>query len=597
MNNKRICRVVSFLAILLLLIGGLPLWGVSADNTADEVGSLIDGIIDSRLQASGASTVQAWIDGSLTQNAGITAEWYVLALSQYGRYDFAEYETALLQYLDSHEVYAAASRQKYALVLMAIGSTDDYISRTLNDSVGQQGVMSWVYGLHMLTNGYQSREHSLSSVKSKLLSLQLADGGWAVMGNAGDVDVTAMAVQALAPHYATDTAVRAAVDKALALLSDRQLPSGGYITNGVSNAESVAQVMVAVAALGINGETDPRFIQNGNTLLDGLTDFRLADGSFCHTQGGAANETATMQALHALVAYRRMAKGQSGLYILDGCDPAGLSTPTTQAASSSVTVGHGTATSSAPSSRNTTLSAGRSQGKATATTTTRSKTDTTATVPSGTATTATTLFALSTTGTMPITKDNTSSSGGYKLWVSVAIFAVAVIVCVVLYLTKKRQIQNFILVFVVAALAIGVVWGTNIQTVDEFHNSSISADNAVGTVTLTIRCDAVAGRSDASHIPSDGVILAATECAVEEGDTVLDILTRAAGQQGLHLETNGGYVEGINHLYEFDFGDLSGWVYSVNGESPSVGCGDYRLSDGDVIEWQYTCALGTDVIE
>ena len=55
------------------------------------------------------------------------------------------------------------------------------------------------------------------------------------------------------------------------------------------------------------------------------------------------------------------------------------------------------------------------------------------------------------------------------------------------------------------------------------------------------------------------------------------------------------YISGINYLYEFDFGDLSGWVYHVNGVSPSVGCGEYKLSDGDRIEWLYTCNLGNDL--
>ena len=56
------------------------------------------------------------------------------------------------------------------------------------------------------------------------------------------------------------------------------------------------------------------------------------------------------------------------------------------------------------------------------------------------------------------------------------------------------------------------------------------------------------------------------------------------------------YVSGIGNLYEFDFGGLSGWVYSVNGRMPSVSCGEYVLSDGDKIEWMYTCDLGNDVV-
>ena len=55
------------------------------------------------------------------------------------------------------------------------------------------------------------------------------------------------------------------------------------------------------------------------------------------------------------------------------------------------------------------------------------------------------------------------------------------------------------------------------------------------------------------------------------------------------------YIAGINYLYEFDFGELSGWTYRVNGEVPSVGCDKYELKDGDKVEWIYTCELGKDI--
>ena len=54
-------------------------------------------------------------------------------------------------------------------------------------------------------------------------------------------------------------------------------------------------------------------------------------------------------------------------------------------------------------------------------------------------------------------------------------------------------------------------------------------------------------------------------------------------------------VEGINQLYEFDCGELSGWMYSVNSWFPNYGCSQYEVSDGDMIEWRYTCDLGRDV--
>ena len=63
----------------------------------------------------------------------------------------------------------------------------------------------------------------------------------------------------------------------------------------------------------------------------------------------------------------------------------------------------------------------------------------------------------------------------------------------------------------------------------------------------------------------------------------------ASGAQGLM------YVHGIGNIYEFDFGDLSGWVYLVNGESASIGCAQYVLQPGDRVEFRYTLELGKDI--
>lgn len=128
-----------------------------------------------------------------------------------------------------------------------------------------------------------------------------------------------------------------------------------------------------------------------------------------------------------------------------------------------------------------------------------------------------------------------------------------------------------------------------------------------GTVTISIRCDTVlanmeklrAGRNP--PIPSNGVILAAKTVAFNAGDTVFTVLQRETRAAGMHMEFfnnpafNSVYIEGINNLYEFDFGELSGWMYRVNGWFPNYGCGSCALKQGDAIEWVYTCDLGKDV--
>ena len=102
-------------------------------------------------------------------------------------------------------------------------------------------------------------------------------------------------------------------------------------------------------------------------------------------------------------------------------------------------------------------------------------------------------------------------------------------------------------------------------------------------------------------LPSDGVILAPVTVTFYEGESVFDVLARVTRERKIHMESvftpgyNSAYVEGINNIYEFDCGNLSGWMYSVNGWYPNYGCSRYALKDGDVIKWRYTCDLGRDV--
>ena len=97
------------------------------------------------------------------------------------------------------------------------------------------------------------------------------------------------------------------------------------------------------------------------------------------------------------------------------------------------------------------------------------------------------------------------------------------------------------------------------------------------------------------------MLLAATTVAFSQGESVFNVLQRTMKQQKLHLEFvqtplyNSAYIEGICNLYAFDAGDLSGWMYSVNGVFPNYGCSQYTLQDGDAVCWVYTCDLGADV--
>ncbi|MDR2133205.1 MAG: DUF4430 domain-containing protein [Clostridiales Family XIII bacterium] len=131
--------------------------------------------------------------------------------------------------------------------------------------------------------------------------------------------------------------------------------------------------------------------------------------------------------------------------------------------------------------------------------------------------------------------------------------------------------------------------------------------DGVFTATLTVRCDTILDNTellDAEKrelVPADGVILETTEVTFYEGESVFNVLQREMKRAKIHMEFvntpiyNSAYIEGIGNLYEFDAGELSGWMYKVNGWYPNYGCSRYSLKDGDAIEWHYTCDLGRDL--
>lgn len=610
MKSNQLKKFISCCAAVVLFFGVLP-FSVGSKASYSEAQSIFNGIT---VYKSGSADIQSWVDGALTADAG-SSEWYVIALSQYGNYDFSSYERALTEYLAQNNVGSAASKQKYALALIACGSVNSYISEVLNSTMGRQGIMSWIFGLHLLNNGYKSSEYSVSSVKSKLLDLQLSDGGWAVMGAYGDVDTTAMTVQALSPYYTSDSKVKGAVDNALKFLSERQNQSGDFSSYGVNNPESTAQVLVALSGLGIDCERDSRFIKNGNTLLDGIKLYRLSDGSFCHKQGGSSNGTATVQVFYSTVAYLRMKNGESGLYILDNRNPSALNG---KSDSSKPTTGN-SASSGKPSvtEKTDTGSAGVNKSESTVA---DKKTDLTGSVSSTNGSTKETmqntasqesavLKETDSTGYTSVpseslenTEGNSDTSGekeklGYKVWVCGAIALLTAIALLVLFIKKKNNRKNIIALVLVAVTAVAFTVLTDFKSVNSYYSESADSGDVIGAVTVSVRCDTVPDKS-ADHIPSDGVIIE-TQTEIGNQTTAYEALRKVTVENKIHLETEGEgeatYVSGINNIYEFDFGELSGWMCFVNGEALSVSSGEYVLSVGDKVEWLYTCNMGNDL--
>lgn len=102
-------------------------------------------------------------------------------------------------------------------------------------------------------------------------------------------------------------------------------------------------------------------------------------------------------------------------------------------------------------------------------------------------------------------------------------------------------------------------------------------------------------------VPEDGWILKPVDVTFQEGQSVFDVLQQVCQNNKIHMEFaltpiyNSAYIEGIGNLYEFDCGEVSGWMYKVNDWFPNYGCSRYQLQNGDVVEWEYTCELGNDI--
>ncbi len=147
----------------------------------------------------------------------------------------------------------------------------------------------------------------------------------------------------------------------------------------------------------------------------------------------------------------------------------------------------------------------------------------------------------------------------------------------------------------------------NIENVINISNDADEAEQNIVGCSLSVRCDTALEKIDelskekAEILPQDGIIFSKTGIVFYEGESVFNVLTRELKKKRIHIDFvnvpmyNTVYIKGISNLYERDCGDLSGWIYKVNGKVPGYGCSQYILNNGDEIEFIYTCDLGKDI--
>lgn len=405
----------------------------------------------------------------------------------------------------------------------------------------RQGFNAYIWALIALNvTGIQPPEgaaNTADTLTEYLIAHQHADGSFALMGDGGDVDITAAAVYALA---GTDSPGAA---EAAQRGADWLAGFDSYSTMGVRNCESTAQAVIALSAAGRRESAEKAAAQ--------LEEYRREGGGYAHLPDGEVNQMATAQTLEAFTALALAERGGSlfGKYSGAAAEPDG-------------------AESTAESAEIPTLTAE-------------------STAESG------------------IQPGNTAQGGLTGTHIRIIISAVlgaAAVACGILFAFRRKK-ALIPAAALLAALA-GGVWLLDIRTPEEYYSES---GGGPVRVTVLAECSTVLSHMDIIDpavnppevVPEDGVIIARCEVSLPEGATAFDALAAAARKQRVRVDYTGSaygtYVRGIGYVTEFGFGELSGWMYTVNGEFPDVSVSDRVLESGDVVEFRYTCDLGRDV--
>lgn len=291
---------------------------------------------DNTLAEKEASTARHLLSLPVPNVGSIGGEWLVIGLARSGRLtkELADcYYSNVISYVKtvgSAKLHRSKStdNSRVILALTATGKDPRNVSgydllKPLADFnyVKKQGINGAIWALIALDAMQyeipQDASVSSQTTREKLIGEiiwnQCSDGGWDLQNERFDPDVTGMALQALAPYYKSDPEVRAAVDKALALMSVLQKDSGDFSVYSSVTPESSAQIITALSALHIDCRTDSRFVKNGCNVIDSMMGFSVENG-FAHSVNGGYNQMATEQAYYALVAYERLQKCKTSLY-------------------------------------------------------------------------------------------------------------------------------------------------------------------------------------------------------------------------------------------------------------------------------------------
>ncbi|MDR3239082.1 MAG: S-layer homology domain-containing protein [Clostridiales bacterium] len=376
---------------------------------------------------------------------------------------------------------------------------------------------------------------------NRILSLQIPDGSWS-LSNAppGDADITAMAVQALAPYYSGSASVKTAVDKAIAWLNAQT----------ITDAEGNAQIIVALSALG----------RDAVSYVNALLTYRdEAGGGF--KRGGSVNAMTTEQAAYALTAYDRARNNQNSLYNMRDADgqPGESSGEAGEAISAAkILIESAVYTAAQAEISNESATLARIN-----------------TIISGLALNGVTAVAVKESYTAAIagTADDTGgANGSYDFTVQLNKGA------------GTQQTTRRLTLTIAAAPYMPPVGNTTVTvSVEKF---TVNGEYIIEPTQMTIPQGV-----SAAYAVSE--LLKAQYPGVNNpyyitGNIASGFYLRRVydptygGTSAANAETRAGY------LSEFDEGSLSGWKFCVNNSFPGLGADVIILQDGDVMRWQYS---------
>ncbi len=319
-------------------------------NTAQEPSLALQDCISGIQSDLGVKTTTEIYGSSNLTVGDSTSDWLAFDLARAGATDGSSaYLDALKTYVS--QAYATDRKldrsrstewDRIAIVVKALGgdptsfgtdssgkSIDLVADGTYNwsqtNDLGKQGSNAYIYALTALNaTGVKvpsDAKYTVDTLINSLLSYQSQDGGFGLTQGSSGVDLTGMALAALAPYQSDYPVVADAISKGINYLSNAQGADGSFSTDGVVTSESSSMVIIGLCALGIDPQTDSRFVKEYGNAYSALLTYKRADGTFSHNDTDDMSKVeymATEQAMRALLACCELrGQGDGNVYTSD----------------------------------------------------------------------------------------------------------------------------------------------------------------------------------------------------------------------------------------------------------------------------------------